>query len=143
MDYDFETNNFLDLQALQIHLQGLPFTGISQTQSSVTIHCTRELTLEELTLIEEKLLSATQQILVPSIVTPRQIRVALIMSGFPLQTIEDAIDTLPEPNKSIVRVTWEYSVEFQRSNPFISSMAPLLNLTETQIDELFILASTL
>lgn len=80
---------------------------------------------------------------VPLTVTPRQIRVALILSGISLDLIEQTINSLEEPNRSIVRVTWEYSVEFQRNNPFIVSMAPLLNLTESQVDQLFILASTL
>jgi len=80
---------------------------------------------------------------IPLSVTPRQIRIALITSGITLSTIESAIDSLPEPQKSITRVTWEYSVEFQRSNPLLSSMAPMLGLSNEQIDSLFLLASTL
>jgi uncharacterized protein YlzI (FlbEa/FlbD family) len=80
---------------------------------------------------------------VPKIVTPRQIRIALIASGISLDTIENAIAALPEPNKSIAKVTWEYSVEFQRNNPLIASMGPVLGLTESQIDQLFIFAATL
>ena len=71
---------------------------------------------------------------VPSFVTPRQIRVALITSGFSLATIETAIDSLPEPQQSITRVTWEYSVEFQRNNPLLIAMAPMLGLTSADID---------
>ena len=79
----------------------------------------------------------------PAVVTPRQIRIALVVSGFSLSTIESAIDSLPEPNRSIAKITWEYSVEFQRNNPLLSSMAPMLGLSEAQIDGLFALASTL
>lgn len=86
---------------------------------------------------------AVQIKFVPEVVTPRQMRVALITSGISLESIESIIDSLPEPDRSIIRVTWEYSTEFQRSNPFIASMAPLLNLTNSQVDDLFILASTL
>lgn len=80
---------------------------------------------------------------VPSTVTPRQIRLALIMSGVTLSTIEAAIDSLPEPRRSVAKVTWEYSVEFQRGNPLIASMGPALGLTDAQIDQLFMLAATL
>jgi hypothetical protein len=80
---------------------------------------------------------------IQKIVTPRQIRIALVMSGFSIATIEAAIDSLPEPNKSIAKITWEYSVEFQRNNPLLNSMAPMLGLTESQVDGLFALASTL
>jgi hypothetical protein len=80
---------------------------------------------------------------VPFSVTPRQIRIALIMSGISLETIESMINALPEPDKSITRVTWEYSVEFQRSNPVLNAMTPMLGMTSSQVDDLFKLAATL
>lgn len=80
---------------------------------------------------------------VPKAVSPRQMRIALIMSGISLQTIEDTINSLPEPGRSVTRVTWEYSVEFQRDNPVLNAMAPVLGLTKEQVDDLFLLASTL
>lgn len=80
---------------------------------------------------------------IPFAVTPRQIRLALLGAGISISTIENAIDSLPEPNKSAARITWEYSVEFQRSNPLIQSMSPMLGLTSEQVDQLFIIASTL
>jgi len=80
---------------------------------------------------------------VPQTVTPRQFRLALLMSGISLSTIEAMIDSLPEPDKSITRITWEYSIEFQRNNPLLNAMAPNLGFTQQQIDELFQLASTL
>lgn len=76
-------------------------------------------------------------------VTPRQMRTALVLSGFSIQTIETAIGTLPEPDKSIAMIAWEYSLEFQRNNSLIISMSPLLGLTPAQIDDLFALAKTL
>lgn len=76
-------------------------------------------------------------------VTPRQMRIALVMSGISLSTIDAMIDSLPEPNKSVAKITWEYSVEFQRNNPLLTLMAPTLGLTSEQVDQLFILAATL
>jgi hypothetical protein len=76
-------------------------------------------------------------------VTPRQMRIALVMSGISLDTIESIINSLPEPQKTVTRVTWEYSVEFQRSNPLLNTMAPVLGLSKEQVDNLFALASTL
>lgn len=80
---------------------------------------------------------------VPRVVSPRQIRIALIASGFTLSTIESAIAALPEPDRSFAQVSWEYSTEFQRDNPLILSMSPALGLTSQQIDSLFVAASTL
>lgn len=76
-------------------------------------------------------------------VTPRQMRLALSRSGISLSTIESIINSLPEPTKSETRITWEYSVEFQRNNPLLNAMAPVLGLTSQQVDNLFALASTL
>lgn len=80
---------------------------------------------------------------VPFSVTPRQIRTALVLSGISLSSIEAIIDSLPPPNKEIALIAWEYSVEFQRNNPLINQLAPLLGLSSEQIDDIFILASTL
>ena len=80
---------------------------------------------------------------VPQVVTPRQMRVALIMSGTSIASIEAMINALNEPDQSIVRTTWEYSTEFKRDNEILNSMAGSLGMTETDIDNLFILAATL
>ena len=84
-----------------------------------------------------------QSITAVQVVTPRQMRIALVMSGISLETIESLINSLPEPNKTITRVTWEYSVEFQRNNPLLIAMAPALGLSSGQIDDLFLMASKL
>lgn len=81
--------------------------------------------------------------IVPVSVSPRQFRTALVLSGISLSSIEAIIDSLPSPNKEIALIAWEYSVEFQRDNPLINQFAPLLGLSSKQIDDIFILASTL
>jgi len=82
---------------------------------------------------------------VPKSVTPRQIRLALVMSGNSqmLSLIENVIDNLPEPDRTVAKITWEYSTEVQRTNPLLCSMAPLLNITEEDLDYFFIFANTL
>lgn len=80
---------------------------------------------------------------VPQIVSPRQIRLALVTSGISIDTVESFIDSLPDPDKSITRVTWEYSKEFHRTNPILNSLAPALGLSSSQVDDLFKLAATL
>lgn len=91
------------------------------------------------------------EIVIPSVVTPRQARLVLALqpapeeSGFStmLQFIEAEFDNLPEPDKTIASITWEYSTEVQRSNPLIAQVAIIANLTEEQLDQLFLQASTL
>jgi len=76
-------------------------------------------------------------------VTPRQMRIALIMSGISIESIESLINGLDEPTRTVTKVTWEYSTLFERDNPVLNAMAPLLGLNGDQVDELFVLASTI
>ena len=74
-------------------------------------------------------------------VTMRQARLALLEIG-KLQDVETAIDSMPEPTKTIARIEWEYSQEVHRNKELVQALAPALGLTEEDLDNLFILAST-
>lgn len=143
MDYVLPSALLVNIEGLQLSLSSLPIVGISQSLGSITLHTSSELTIEQLEQADQALALLPEFDSVPQIVSPRQMRLALISGGTSLQDIEDILDTLPEPHRSIARVTWEYSVEFQRNNPILISLAPMLGLTEQQVDDLFILASTL
>jgi hypothetical protein len=80
--------------------------------------------------------------LAPLIITPRQIRVALILSNISLDTVDAAIQNLEEPDRSIAKASWEYSTEIDRDDPFINEVGALMGLTKEQIDNLFILGAT-
>lgn len=80
---------------------------------------------------------------VPEKVTPRQIRIALTLAGISESFIDSAIDALSEPNRSVAKITWEYSTEVLRNNPLILSLAPAMGLTSEQVDRLFIQAAKL
>jgi hypothetical protein len=71
-------------------------------------------------------------------VTPRQARLALSAAGL-LPTVEAMIAAADPATK----ITWEYATEFDRNNPLIIALGAQLNLTEEQIDNLFVTASTL
>lgn len=75
------------------------------------------------------------------IVSPRQLRMALILSGINLQTIVAGLETLPEPNRSIALTEWEYALEYDRYNPTILGLALMLGFTENQLDDLWRLAN--
>ncbi len=60
----------------------------------------RERTTEELTQME----NVEQVPQVPFEITARQIRMSLIMLGVDLQNITDALEQLPEPQKSLAKV---------------------------------------
>lgn len=80
---------------------------------------------------------------VPSDVTPRQIRQALILSGITMQEITDALNTLPSPQKELALTEWEYSTAFIRTNVLVSSVGAMLGWTNQQLDDLWVYAGTL
>ena len=78
----------------------------------------------------------------PAAVTMRQARLALLGAGL-LVSVDAAINGLPSPQKEAARIEWEYSQEVQRHNGFVSVLAPMLGLTDAQIDALFVGAAKL
>lgn len=75
--------------------------------------------------------------------TPRQVRQALVLSGVSIQTIVDAIAQLPEPQKSLAQIEWEYSIAFKYSNPLIWQVAAILGWNKAQLDAMWDLAKGL
>lgn len=74
---------------------------------------------------------------VPELVTKYQAKMALIQAGLYTQIDQFIRDS----NDNVLKVAWYDAAAFQRSNPFISTLGSLFNLTEEQIDDLFITAS--
>lgn len=87
-----------------------------------------------------KVFPSTQSI---SDVTPRQIRQALILSGISLEQIETALDSLPEPTRSLAKIEWEYSIAFKRDRPLVIQVGQMLGWTSEQLDDLWKFANTL
>lgn len=77
---------------------------------------------------------------VPQRVTMRQARLALHRAGL-LANVEAAINTLPEPPRTEVRIEWDYSQEVHRNKEFVITLGGILGLTSGQLDELFIEAA--
>jgi len=75
-------------------------------------------------------------------VTMRQARLALLQQGL-LQNVEDAIALIPEPDKTVVSIEWEYGAVVERGSQWVATLAPALGLTDEQMDDLFKLAATL
>jgi hypothetical protein len=80
--------------------------------------------------------------IVPTVVTMRQARLALLSQGL-LSNVDAAIAALPEPDKSAAAIEWEYSQTVERNRPFVSLLGAALGLNDAQLDSLFTLAATL
>ena len=76
---------------------------------------------------------------VPSAVTMRQARLALLGAGL-LDDVGAAIAALPSPQKEAAKIEWEYSQEVQRHNGFVAQLGPVLGLDAAALDALFVAA---
>lgn len=69
---------------------------------------------------------------VPSVVSARQARLALLQGG-----ILAATEAMIAQQDEATRITWEYATEFRRGDPLLAALAANLNLTDAQIDQFF------
>lgn len=76
-------------------------------------------------------------------VTPRQMRQAMVLSGISMNQVEQSLATLPEPQKSLAQIEWEYSTLFIRSNPLVSQVGAIFGMSPQQLDDLWRFAATL
>lgn len=79
---------------------------------------------------------------VPEEVTMRQARLALLAAGR-LGDVDTAIASLPSPQKEEAQIEWDYSNAVQRNRPFVLQLGQALGLSSSDLDKLFITASTL
>jgi hypothetical protein len=79
---------------------------------------------------------------VPSIVSMRQARLALLQAG-KLDDVDAAIAALPSPAKEAAQIEWEYAIEVKRDSQLVTQLAPALNLDSAALDALFTQAATL
>jgi hypothetical protein len=79
---------------------------------------------------------------VPSIVSMRQGRLALLQAG-KLDDVDAAIAALPSPAKEAAQIEWEYAIEVKRDSQLVAQLAPSLGLDDAALDALFIAAAAL
>ena len=76
-------------------------------------------------------------IIVPQVITMRQARLQLLEVGL----LDDVEALVALDRKS--QIEWEYASEVYKQSPLIESVKGALNLTDKQIDEMFVEASKL
>jgi len=96
-----------------------------------------EMTEEE---IADHLKPAEPETSVPSKVTMRQARLALLGAGL-LDDVEAALSAMEGPAGQAARIEWDYSSEVHRYKPFVIALGAQLELNDEQLDALFVAAS--
>ena len=67
-----------------------------------------------------------------------QLRLGIVESGISVLKIEDTIDNIPDEKQRIrVRTYWEFATQFERHHPLILGMLQLLEMSESEADELW------
>jgi hypothetical protein len=79
---------------------------------------------------------------VPEVVSMRQARIALLAAGH-LAAVTAAIAAMPSIEGDVARIEWEYAQDVRRDSPLIGALAPVLGLSQEQLDGLFVQASKL
>lgn len=77
-------------------------------------------------------------IVVPDSISQMKLRKQVILSGISIASIDALIQSLPQPNRDLIYTMWEYALVFDRHNPELKAMAQMLNITQQQLDEIFI-----
>ncbi len=70
------------------------------------------------------------------VVSMRQARLAMLNSGI-LGNVEAALAAMVSPEKEQAEIEWQYSTTVERNSPLITLLAPGLNLSDDEVDELF------
>ncbi len=79
---------------------------------------------------------------VPPSISMRQARLALLGAG-KLALVDPAINGMPEPQKSVARIEWDYANEVRRSSELVEQLASALGLDGGALDALFVQAAAL
>ena len=77
---------------------------------------------------------------VPQFVSPWQVREALRLAGL-LPAVNAHIEALGENHQAYI--AWHYAERIARGSPLIAGLAPVFNLTDVDLDNLFTTAAAL
>lgn len=79
---------------------------------------------------------------VPTEIASWRAKAILSIQGLTAQ-VEAIIDSMQDPDKTVALSAWNYGAPFVRNGPTVLAIASALNLSPSQIDEMFILAASL
>lgn len=85
-------------------------------------------------------LAIQRKLLVPQEVQLWRVRTVLKLSNLE-ETITTALDALEEPTKTGAKTIWEYGTTVERNSQTVLFLQTALQMTDAQVDEIFIQAS--
>lgn len=118
------------------------YTEVMPTESYVKAHFNEQTELYYEGATQQEIEQYTIENAV-SVVSRRQLKLALRLSGFDLSIIDNVIDNLTGLEKIIASTTWNEAITFERKDPLLLSLASAVGFSEIQMAELFNKASQL
>ena len=91
---------------------------------------------------EADIQSVAAALIVPTSITRRQARLALLHAG-KLSAVESAIATIADPTHQMAAQIEYENATWERGNPWIEQLGVQIGLTPADIDQLFITAANL
>lgn len=91
---------------------------------------------EEAAILAEWEAAANRPPPVPSAISMRQARLALLSNGL-LNSVSGVIEGMSEPEKSEAQIEWEYASEVRRDSKLVKSLSVALGLSDDAVDDLF------
>ncbi len=67
--------------------------------------------------------------------TARQLRLGLLQIGIKPADVTAAISALPEDQRDVAEIEWDYASEYRRDHPLIAALGASFDLTTEQIDD--------
>ncbi len=81
-------------------------------------------------------------LIVPNEVPTWRLRAVLALDSKETD-VQNAIDTLPEPNKTIAQRAWDFGSNTERTSQTVAFIKGVLSLTDVEVDQYFIDAENL
>lgn len=87
--------------------------------------------------------TAVPVVIIPTSVTPRQARLALLQIG-KLDAVSAALTAIPDPaRRTAAQIEWEYATVIERNSPLVTVLSAQLGLDAATLDNLFLAGGTL
>ena len=76
---------------------------------------------------------------VPPTISQMNLRLQLISENIPIASVYDTIEQIPNAiTKETIYTKWEYALIFERADQTLNQMAQMLNVSQEQLDRIFI-----
>lgn len=79
---------------------------------------------------------------VPARVSRKAARLALAQAG-KFHLVQPAINSMPEPQRTIVQIEWDDSTTFERASSTVALIGTAIGASSSELDALFVTASTI